>query len=168
VLKHFTAVLAAVLAGAIVAAIGFTVATAETTPNSSTTQQITNIRDRLDAAVRANDAAAAKAAVNDLAPALRSVHSDLDRGLVPPDTATPLAAAEKQTADITTAFAQKDDIFDSIKQMIQKLMDELKQLLQSILGGATDTSSPTKPTKPTKPSTPTPPAPTGVGASAGR
>ncbi|GAA3432843.1 hypothetical protein [Kutzneria kofuensis] len=166
-LKHLSAVLAAVLAGAVLAAIGFSVATAESATNPTTAQQITQIRDRLDAAARNNDAAAAQAAVNDLGPVLAGVHRDLDRGLVPPGTASPLAAAEKQTADLKTALAQKDGIFDSIKQMIQKLVEQLKQLLQQIFGGSTTpTTTTTTTTSPTKPTTPTPgggaaPAPIG-------
>jgi hypothetical protein len=150
----FKQLCAGVLAGAVFAAIGFAAATAAPADNHTTAEQITQIQARLDTASRTRDVAAVRSAADDLVPVLAAVHQDLDRGVAPRSAADPLAAAEKQTADLRTALAQKDDIFDSIKQMIQKLMDQLKQLLQSILGGGS--TSPTKPTKPTDPTTPTP------------
>ena len=164
----FKQLCAGVLAGAVFVAIGFAAATAAPADNHTTAEQLTQIQARLDTAARNQDVAAVRSASDDLVPVLAAVHQDLDRGLAPRSAADPLAAAEQQNADLRTALAQKDDIFDSIKQMIQKLMDQIKQLLQSILGGAgasptkpTDPSDPSAPTKPTKPTTPTPAAPGG-------
>jgi hypothetical protein len=152
---------AAVVAGAVFATVGFTVAAAAPADNHTTAAQITQLKDRLDAATSTRDTAAVRSAVHDLSPVLAAVHQDLDRGIAPRSTADPLAAAEKQTADLNTALTPRDDIFDSIKQMVQKLVEQLKQLLQQLLGGG-DTS-PTKPTKPTSPtSPPAPPAPGGA------
>lgn len=152
--KHLSRVLVSMLVGAVVAAIGFTLATAAPSAGTTTAQQIAQIQDRLDAASRNHDVDAVRAATNDLAPALAGVHDDLARGAVPPGVADPLAAAEKQNGDLRSALSQRDGIFDSISQMIKQLMDELKQLLQQLLGGST---SPTKPTPPAP--SPTPPAP---------
>jgi hypothetical protein len=158
--KHLSAVLVAMLAGAVLAAIGFNVATAASTAATSasgpnTVRQLTQIRDRLDTAYQNHDTAAVRSAVDDLRPVLAGIHHDLDRGAVPPGVADPLAAAEKQAADLTTAMGQRDGIFDSIKQMIQKLMDQLKQLLQQLLGGSDATPTTTTTTSPTEPTSPT-------------
>jgi hypothetical protein len=154
VFKNLSRVLVSMLVGAVVAAIGFSIATAAPSAGTTTAQQIAQIRDRLDTASRNHDVAAVRTATNDLGPVLAGVHDDLARGAVPPGVADPLAAAEKQNADLRSALSQRDGIFDSISQMIKQLMDELKQLLQQLLGGSTP---PTKPTPPTP--SPTPPAP---------
>ena len=124
-------------------------------------QQITQLRDRLAAASQHSDTAAARSAVNDLGPVLAGVHRDLDRGAVPRSAADPLASAEQQTADLQTALNHKDGIFDSIKQAIDKLMDQLKQLLQQLLGGGSSTTPTPTTTTTTTDTTTTTPTPAG-------
>lgn len=155
--KPLSTVLAGVLAGAVLAAVGLSAASAAPAAGQTTAEQLTQIRDRLDAATGQQDAAAVRSAVNDLSPVLAGVRHDLERGLAPMAAADPLAATEKQTADLSSALNQtgRDGIFDSIKQMVQKLVDDLKQLLQQLLGGSS--TSPTKPTDPSKPTQPTDP-----------
>jgi len=162
----FKQLCAAVVAGAMLAAVGFTLANAAPADNHTNAEQISQLQARLDAAVGNRDSAAVRSAADDLVPVLAAVHQDLDRGLAPRTAADPLAAAEQQNAELRTALTQKDDIFDSIKQMVQKLIEQIKQLLQQLLGGNTSPTKPTKPTSPTSPTAPgapggAPPAPIG-------
>lgn len=158
----FKQLCAAVVAGAVLAAVGFTVADAAPADNHTNAEQISRLQARLDTAARNRDSAAVRSAADDLVPVLAAVHQDLDRGIAPRTAADPLAATEQQNAELRTALAQKDDIFDSIKQMVQKLIDQIKQLLQQLLGGNTSPTKPTSPTAPTAPGgAPAPPAPIG-------
>ncbi|MFC0540421.1 hypothetical protein [Kutzneria chonburiensis] len=159
----FKQLCAAVVAGAVLAAVGFTVADAAPADNHTNAEQISQLKARLDTAAGNRDSAAVRSAADDLAPVLAAVHQDLDRGVAPRSAADPLAAAEQQNAELRTALTQKDDIFDSIKQMVQKLIEQIKQLLQQLLGGNTPPTKPTKPTSPTEPTSPTAP----VGAPGG-
>ncbi|MBV9844442.1 MAG: hypothetical protein JOZ47_05155 [Kutzneria sp.] len=149
-----------IIAGLVVAAVlvmtGITLATAETTNDStSTATQLGQARDALATAVAARDLDGVRAALDTLTPALARVRTDLERGALRPEAAGYLGTAEQQTAELQKRLAgaePRGGILDSVTGLLGSLLDTVTDLLHSLLGGGASTTTTTPaPTTTTSP-----------------
>jgi hypothetical protein len=166
--KSTVGIIAGVVVAVVLAATGIALASAETTNDTTNTAtQLGRARDTLAAATEAHDLAGVRKAVDDLVPVLAKVRTDVDRGALRAETAGYLGTTERQTAELREQLAgpePRGGILDSVTGLLGSLLDSIKDLLNSLLGGGGGSTETTKPTTTTQtpPTTASGTPPTGM------